>query len=244
MPLHDHFVPPLSRTHPWRGFHSAWAAAIARGLNQGVLPAGYYAIPTTDFEGPVEIDVAALQDREAADGLAAERTGTLWTPAEPALCVTVDFPALELVEVQVFYDEGGPVLVGAIELVSPRNKDRPSRRRAVAIKCVSYLQQGSAVVVVDIVTPRRANFHTEVLRLLELDGTSSGWQSPTDLYVVAYRAASVDDQWQLQAWPFALTLGSGLPRLPLWLGTDVCVPLDLEASYQATCSDLRIRIAG
>jgi hypothetical protein len=33
MPLRDHFNPPLSRTHPWRGFHGAWAAAIARLLN-------------------------------------------------------------------------------------------------------------------------------------------------------------------------------------------------------------------
>jgi hypothetical protein len=36
MPLLDHFNPPLSRTHPWRSFHGAWAAAMARLLNQGV----------------------------------------------------------------------------------------------------------------------------------------------------------------------------------------------------------------
>jgi arylsulfatase A len=35
MPLLDHFAPPLSRTHPWRGFNSAWASAIARHLNNG-----------------------------------------------------------------------------------------------------------------------------------------------------------------------------------------------------------------
>ena len=40
MPLLDHFHPPLSRTHPWRGFHGAWAAAVARLLNGGVLPPG------------------------------------------------------------------------------------------------------------------------------------------------------------------------------------------------------------
>ena len=27
MPLLDHFTPPLSRTHPWRSFHGAWAEA-------------------------------------------------------------------------------------------------------------------------------------------------------------------------------------------------------------------------
>ena len=68
MPLHDHFAPPLSRTHPWRGFHSAWAAASARHLNQGILPPGYYAIPNVDLDGPVEIDVAAVRERQQETG--------------------------------------------------------------------------------------------------------------------------------------------------------------------------------
>ena len=63
MPLLDHFNPPLSRTHPWRSFHGAWAAAMARLLNQGVLPPGYYAVPLVDRDGPIEIDVAALQEQ-------------------------------------------------------------------------------------------------------------------------------------------------------------------------------------
>jgi len=70
MPLLDHFHPPLSRTHPGRGFHGAWAAAMARLLNAGVLTPGYYAVPFRDGDGPVEIDVAALRehDREGPDG--------------------------------------------------------------------------------------------------------------------------------------------------------------------------------
>src|SRR5438067_12973660 len=65
MPLLDHFNPPLNRTHPWRSFHGAWAAAMARLLNQGVLPPGYYAVPLVDRDGPVEIDVAALREQGA-----------------------------------------------------------------------------------------------------------------------------------------------------------------------------------
>jgi hypothetical protein len=34
-----------------------------------------------------------------------------------------------------------------------------------------------------------------------------------------------------------------LPRLPLWLGTELSVPLDLEASYLDTCATLRLRDA-
>ena len=41
-----------------------------------------------------------------------------------------------------------------------------------------------------------------------------------------------------------LALGQPLPTLPLWIAADFSVPLDLEASYQATCLDLRIRQAG
>jgi hypothetical protein len=48
----------------------------------------------------------------------------------------------------------------------------------------------------------------------------------------------------LEAWPQALTIGSPLPCIPLWLGVDMGVPLDLDATYQTTCDDLRIRQAG
>ena len=46
------------------------------------------------------------------------------------------------------------------------------------------------------------------------------------------------------AMPAALALAQALPTLPLWIAPDFSVPLDLEASYQMTCADLRIRQAG
>ena len=58
MPLLDHFNPPLNRTHPMAGFHGASAAAIARPLNQGVLPPGYYAVPLVDRDGPIESEAS------------------------------------------------------------------------------------------------------------------------------------------------------------------------------------------
>src|SRR5205823_13034511 len=102
MPLLDHFNPPLSRTHPWRSFHGAWAAAMARLLNQGVLPPGYYAVTLVDRDGPVEIDVAALREQGATvpgGGAAAPQT---WAPPEPGLAFAVELPAVDAVEVQVF----------------------------------------------------------------------------------------------------------------------------------------------
>src|SRR5262245_20740755 len=136
MALFDHFQPPLSVSHPWRGFHSAWATVIAKQLNDGVLPPRFYAIPNIDLGSPFEIDVATLQeDLASAGGSPDESTLPLWAAPAPAAAVAVEFPALDLVEVDVFYDEGEPRLAAAVELASPANEDRPAKRRAFTIKC-------------------------------------------------------------------------------------------------------------
>lgn len=242
MPLLDHFNPPLNRTHPWRSFHGAWAATIARLLNQGLLPAGYYAVPLVDREGPIEIDVATLCDPAGAAPSGAAPAPQPWTPPAPGLAVAVELPPGDAVEVHVFADDGDPRLAAAIELVSPRNKDRPRTRQAFAVKCVGYLQQGSSVVVVDTVTTRRADLNAGILALLGVDHVAP---TPSSLAAVSYRATQLgDDSQELQVWPAPLALASLLPTLPLWIAADFSVPLDLEVSYQTTCVDLRIRDAG
>jgi len=44
----------------------------------------------------------------------------------------------------------------------------------------------------------------------------------------------------LEAWNHQLAPGEPLPCLPLWLAENLAIPLDLEASYEQTCRDLRI----
>src|SRR5262245_65973979 len=102
MPLLDHSSPPLNRTHPWRSFHVAWAAAMARLLNQGVLPPGYYAVPLVDRDGPIEIDVAALREPGESAPVGNAPTPQTWAPPAPGLAVAVELPAADGVEVQVF----------------------------------------------------------------------------------------------------------------------------------------------
>jgi hypothetical protein len=130
MPLLDHFQPPLSRTHPWRSFHGAWAAAMARILNTGVLPPGYYAVPFLDQDGPFEVDVATLREFKPADLLEGQAELPSWSPTTPALAVAVEWPRVQDVRVEILTDNGEPQLAAAIELVSPRNKDRPRARAA------------------------------------------------------------------------------------------------------------------
>src|SRR5580700_4420614 len=105
MPLLDHFHPPLSRTHPWRGFHGAWAAAMARLLNEGVLPPGYYAVPFLDRDGPVEIDVATLHEPKSADRTDEMGPAELWAPPTPELTIAVEWPDTDDVCVEVLTDD-------------------------------------------------------------------------------------------------------------------------------------------
>lgn len=236
MPLLDHFHPPLSRTHPWRGFHGAWAAAIARLLNAGVLPAGYYAVPFLDRDGPVEIDVAALHE-SATTARNGETALHRWQA--PELTVAVDWPGADDVSVEVRTDDGEPWLAAAIELVSPRNKDRPRAREALAGKCADYLRRGCGLVVVDVVTTRRADLRGDLFAALGVTGDGT---SAAALSAVSYRSVGRDENGRLHAWPVPLEVGQPLPTVPLWLGSEAVVPLDLEASHRAACADLRIRL--
>src|SRR5205823_2197647 len=197
----------------------------------------FYAITTVELGGPIEIDVAAVEDLSGP--MSTVKSPEPWVPAKPAATLTVDFTGIDKVEVQVFYDEGGPQLAAAIALVSPKNKDRPSQRRAFAVKCANYLQQAASVIIVDVVTVRRKSLHLELLQTLDVSNGAI-WESPSGLYAVVYRTVRSEEQPHVDMWPEALVLGSPLPRLPLWLGVDISVPLDLEKSYLAACESLRL----
>ena len=235
MPLRDHFQPPLSRSHPWRAFHGAWAAAMARGLNAGVLPAGYYAVPFLDRDGPIEIDVAAVREpvHTAADGEPA-----LWLPPEPEWAVAVEWPPEDEIRVEILTEDGDPQIAAAIEIVSPSNKDRPQSREAYAAKCADYLRRGCGLVVVDAVSTRRADLAVDLRSALGIHGAT---ESTGPLSAVSYRAVGRNGNGRLLAWPAPLEIGRSLPTVPLWLGGALSVPLDLEASYTECCVDLRIR---
>jgi hypothetical protein len=237
MPLHDHFHPPLHGPRRWEGFHHSWAAFIAQQLNQDVLPSGYFAESEINVGPELEIDVATLE----MPGASGQPGGTaVWFPPKPKIAAAVDFARLDSYEIRVYQDLGGAELRGAIELVSPANKDRAGSRRTFAAKCAGYLRHGIGVVIVDVVTERSANLHAELFDVLEVAGRKTVWASKTGLYAISYRAVTLRKRPRVEAWPEPLALGEKLPTMPLWLSLDLCVPLRLEESYLATCRSLRI----
>ena len=228
MPLLDHFHLPLYPQRNWRSIQVMWAATITNRLNQ-VLPQHFVAGTYTNRD--VEIDTPTLEQSAATDF-----NVSVWTPPPPTQVVAASLTT-EGVEVRIIHDLGGPNLVGAIEIVSPANKDRAEHREAFVGKCVSMLHQGIGLMIVDVVTERRMNLHQELLHKLG-ESTDTPWNVP--LYATAYHPAKRDEQTRVDIWKEELHLGQPLPTLPLWLRGGLCFAVDLEETYERTCQELRI----
>jgi Protein of unknown function (DUF4058) len=240
MPLLDHFHPPLAPSRHWESFHVNWAGAIADALNESLLPEGYFAEEHARLGPRVEIDVATFDDPNPS-GRREGGTTTLppraWAPPAPTIVVPAAFP--DTIEILVFESEGGARLVAAIELVSPGNKDRDAHRLAFAVKCASYLCRGISLIIIDIVSSRRANLHDEIMRILG-HGNTFAMPAEAVLYGVAYRPIVRDGQPQIEAWPSPLEIGRPLPVLPLALNAELALPIDLESTYTTACQRRRL----
>jgi len=132
--------------------------------------------------------------------------------------------------VQVISTIAGPTLVAAVELVSPANKDRKESRQAFAAKCAAYLQRGIGLLVIDIVTSRRANLHNGLVRLL---GVSARFRFPheSSIYSTAYHPVRRGKKELIDTWVEPLAVGQPLPTMPLPVRGLGILPLDLDATY-------------
>ncbi len=243
MPLRDHFRPPLDLTASWEGFHGGWPMVIVQQLRKQ-LPAGYVAEPRVHSGSRVEIDVAAFEKDEAppSTGMVGGGGGVataVWAPSRPCLAVETTLPDHDEYEVRIYDARRGRRLVAAIEIVSPANKDRPEHRNVFVARCAALLQKGVAVSIVDLVTLRHFNLYVELLAMIGHSDPTLG-DPPPGLYAASCRWTRREDRTLLEAWSHVLTLGGPLPTLPLWLGADLVVPLDLERSYEQACNDLWI----
>jgi hypothetical protein len=204
-------------------------------LNQGGLPHGYIARQQVHLGTSLQIDVATVEDPEEADQNGDATQGSaataVWAPPKPSLIVRTNLADLDVLEVRVLLEEDMD-LVGAIELVSPANKDRPENRTAFVSKVAGYLQEKIGVIVVDVVTDRQSNLHVELMELLSAPNEAIAVLA-SDLYAVAYRSTGRGKRSRVEVWPVPLSIGYSLPVLPLWIGADWSVPVDLEKAYIA-----------
>ena len=241
MPLRDHFRPPLNTYFSWDVVHGQWPALIVQQLGK-LLPPQYVAGPRVHLGAQAEIDIATFEMFEPNAVRDSEGGGVataVWSPAKPTTAFETEMADFDEYEVRIYDTQRGRQLVAAIEIISPANKDRPESRRQFVAKCAELLRRHVSVVMVDLVTIRDFSLYDEMLEWIgdkpqELNGDHQS------IYAVSccWRPHGLK-RW-LESWHHPLTVGSSLPMLPLWLSDDLAIPLDLEASYEQTCRDLRI----
>lgn len=240
MPLRDHFRPRLS----WEPVHGGWPMVIVQRLNRQ-LPAEYSAQPNIHLGSQFEVDIATFDSpTDGVDGQvndhgagAIQPSGELAAAPAPTLTLETEIADFDEYEVKVHDDIGR--LVAAIELVSPANKDRPDSRNQFTTKCATLLQKEVTVVLVDVVTHRQVNLYAELLSRIGERDPALGTE-PCATYAVTLRWRPRGRTGRLETWYHELSVGKPLPDLPLWLSDELAVKLELEASYEQTCRDLRM----
>ena len=234
MPLHEWTDRP-----GWEGMRHLWITELLRWIKPR-LPAGYRAyigsVPVLAVGAPGgRPDVGV--GRWAADDV--PDTGCS-TPNVSAGSGDEMEPDIELAVATLdpgtsLWVEKGGRLVAAVELISPRNKDRPSAREAYLARYLGYLLESVHLLVVDVHRrPIGFSFADRIAAGLSID------QEPLPPpLAVNYRVGepAATGGRLLAIWRRALTPGSCLPTLPLPLTTHSEVPVDLERTYTAAAVD-------
>jgi len=217
----------------FRSFHNSWAVHIAEDLNK-MLPKGFRATPHAQI-GSREVDVRADRSLAVTEK---EQLKALYQPSSPAT-VRAKFPT----EIEVFIlNVRRPAykIVGAVEIISEGNKDRPASRNAFVAKCQNLLSQDVSLIIVDILALPSFNLHHQLLRALEIpEDKMESEKEP--LYCVAYRKTfDLEELPALDFWEYELKIGGEFPKLPLFITYDVAVPVDLEKTYMEVCEGLKV----
>jgi hypothetical protein len=229
MPLHD-----WKDERGWDGVHLLWLSELVRWLRPR-LPDGFRAyvgsVPALTVEssnGRPDLQVRRWQPEPP--GPAQETAISLLEPdLEGAATFTFDPHRA------IHIDYHG-CLVSAIELVSPRNKDRREAKESYASRYLGYLRQGVHLLLVDLL-PRPAGFS-----FLDVLGTALGLAIPATAapFAASFRVGDPIPKGNAESpligvWYRSLHPGHPLPALPLALSSGHRIVIDLEQSYRAAC---------
>ena len=230
MPLHE-----WTDRRGWEGVHHLWITELLRYVKPR-LPAGYRAYigsaPTVAVGAPVQkpdVSVRQWQDEVSAGKTRLATPGPSSDEPDEEVAVALLDP-----ETSVFVESQGR-LVAALELVSPRNKDRPIARAGYLARYVSYLMEGVHLLLVDVHRrPSGFSFADRIAEELQIPQPPSPPPS-----AVSYRVGepAATGGRILAIWRRPLTVGGMLPSVTLPLTVEAAVSVDLEQTYQRAVED-------
>jgi hypothetical protein len=232
MALHD-----WDQLSGWDGVHHLWITRLFHWIKPR-LPPDYRAyvgsVPTLGVTGEADRPDVAVRH---------------WLPEPPAdipsapdsaLDVCLEQPLVETATLTLepqtaLYVAYRGRLVAALELISPRNKDRPSARSSYLHRYLSYLQEGAHLLLVDV---HRRPLTFSFADALEQELQISLPSLPAPL-VAAYRVGEPAPEGGrfVAIWRHPLTVGQPLPRMPLPLNVQTSVLVDLDYTYQFATAD-------
>jgi hypothetical protein len=223
MPLHD-----WKDERGWDGVHLLWLTQLLDWV-QPRLPSGFRAyvgsVPALTLEGNNGRPDVTVRGWQAPGPSTAASAGT---PAPDRTAVA----RFTLDPQRALHVDWHGQLIAAVEIVSPRNKDRLDAKERYTRRYVSYLRQNVHLMLVDVFSrPAGFSFADEIAAALDLDEP----RTPAP-HAVSYRVggpAPLDEQMgtALDVWSRPLTVGQPLPQLPLALDGEQAVLIDLEATY-------------
>jgi hypothetical protein len=233
MPLHDWTDRP-----GWEGVHHLWITELLRWVKPR-LPEQYRAFigsaPLLAIGGPPERpDLGVRQwssdpGSEPAPGAALPSGDAMQIEPDEEIAVATFDPVTAL-----FVGRHGR-LVSVVEVISPRNKDRPVSRNSYLARYLSYLMGGVHLVLIDV--------HRRPLSFSFADGIAKELQMaqpalPTPS-AVSYRVGepAAAGGRMLAIWRRPFSIGQPLPTIPLPLTEELSVPVELEPTYQAAAAD-------
>jgi len=230
MPLHDWTKVEAGIFHD---FHSSWIIHLKESLNEGLLPAGYYALAEQHVRGRIP-DVLTLQvpDRTMAPAPMHRDRGLALADAPPRVSrkLVADSAALyqprrRTLTVRHMSDHH---IVALLEIVSPGNKDRASAVAAFVDKVDSAIEWDIHVLVADLFPPGKHDPRGIHGAIWEHYGALE-YVVPPDhpLTLVSYRSDNV-----VEAYVEHLAVGDPLIDMPLFLDSDFYVNVPLESTYQ------------
>ena len=224
MPLHD-----WAELSGWDGVHQVWIVELLYALKPQLPPAYRAYIGTT----PTFAIGAPPEDGRPDVGVRD------WPPGGPPTTAATDLgpepdeegavSTLVSADPALLVERAGR-LVAAIELVSPRNKDRVSAQTAYTGAYAGFLLRGVHLLLVDV--HRRPTAFSFADRIAaEIGLTQPPLPAP---HAVGYRVGgpSPNGGRFLATWRRPLATGQPLPTLRLPLSADESVPVDLEGTYR------------
>jgi hypothetical protein len=228
MPIHDWTRVDAGLFHD---FHQSWTVILRNALNEGVLPAGYFALVEQHIQGPIP-DVLALELASGSEEPGDNEGGVTVAAAPPRTQLVqrteAGIYAARANRITVRHRHGRVVAV--VELVSPGNKASRAEFRAFVEKSAELIRQGIHLLLIDLFPPGPRD-PQGLHKALWDEFADEEPQQPADrpLTLAAYDAGPCR-----VAYVNFVAVGETLPDMPLFLRPGVYVPAPLEVTYQAT----------